>query len=277
MGIFDIVKDMADEVVNPKGLDDLLKRFPTSVGTYGFDPWGFNIRGVKATLGLGKVFYEKYFRVEVVGLENIPPEGRLLIIGNHSGQLPIDGFLLGYALLTNPHAPRACKSMMERFVPTVPFISSLFAEIGGAVGDPINAARMLEAEEAIIVFPEGSRGISKPFRKRYQLQKFGTGFMHLAVNHDTPIIPVGIVGCEESIISLGNPRRLADRLNLPAAPLLIPAVLPTKVVIHIGEPMYFERAVDREDIMQDYVRDVKREIDRLINLGLKKRKNIFGL
>jgi 1-acyl-sn-glycerol-3-phosphate acyltransferase len=277
MGLLDMVKEMAREVTDPAGIDDLLQRFPTKVGSYGFDPWGFNIKGVRATIGFGKFFYENYFRVEANGLENIPKDGRLLIIGNHSGQLPIDGFLLGYTLLTNPHAPRACKSMMERFVPTVPFISSLFAEVGGAVGDPINASRMLESEEAIIVFPEGSRGISKPFRKRYQLQKFGTGFMHLAVNHDTPIIPVGIVGCEESIISLGNPHSLARRLKLPSAPILLPMVFPTKVIINIGEPMFFEKAVDREDLMEDYVRDVKQEINRLINMGLKKRKNIFGL
>jgi 1-acyl-sn-glycerol-3-phosphate acyltransferase len=276
MGLLDNLKNIRDEIIQPAGIDELLNRFPSNTGSFGFDPWGFNMKGVRATLGIGKVLYEKYFRVEAFGLENIPPKGRALIIGNHSGQLPIDGFLLGYSLLTNPHAPRACKSMMERFVPTVPFINSLFAEVGGVVGDPINCARMLEAEEAIIVFPEGARGISKPYRQRYQLQRFGTGFMHLAVNHDSPVIPVGIVGCEESIISLANPRKLANRLNLPAAPLLIPVIWPTKVIIHVGEPMYFEKAVDREDILEAYVEDVKREVDRLINLGLKKRKNIFG-
>ena len=271
MGLTDIIK----EISNPSGVDDLLDRFPVNVGSFGFDPWGFNLKGVRSTLGLGKILHEKYFRVETYGLENVPPNGRALIIGNHSGQLPIDGFLLGYSLLTNPHAPRVCRAMMERFVPTVPFISSLFAEVGGVVGDPINCARMLEAEEAIVVFPEGARGISKPFRKRYQLERFGTGFMHLAVNHEAPIIPVGIVGCEESIISLGNPKKLAKRLRIPSAPLLLPFVWPTKVIIHIGEPMYFEKAVDREDLMQSYAQDVKSEVNRLIQLGLEKRKGIF--
>lgn len=270
------ITDFIKSVLQPEGVDELLERFPTKVGTFGFDPWGFNIKGVKATLGLGKLAFEKYFRVEVHGLEHVPPSGRALIVGNHSGQIPIDGFLLGYALLTNPHAPRAAKAMMERFVPTVPFISQWFAEVGGVVGDPINCARMLEAEEAIIVFPEGARGISKPFRDRYKLQRFGTGFMHLAVNHDCPVIPVGIVGMEEAVISLGNPMNIARRLRLPSAPLVLPAVLPTKVIIHIGEPMYFEKAVDREDLMQAYSNDVKLAIRNLVDKGLEKRKGIFG-
>jgi len=272
LGLRDIIK----EVANPPGLDDLLSRFPTKVGSFGFDPWGFNLKGVKTTLGFGKMLYENYFRVEVEGLENVPPNGRVMIIGNHSGQLPFDGFLLGYALLTNPHAPRACKTMMERFIPTVPFISSFFAEIGGAVGDPINCKRMLEAEEAIVIFPEGSRGISKPYSKRYQLQSFGTGFMHLAVNNNTPIIPVGIVGMEEAIISLGNLDGIAKAFNLPSAPLLIPGLWPSKVHIQIGKPMYFDEDSAREDVLENYVREVKHEIRQLIADGHKKRKGTFG-
>ncbi len=179
-------------------------------------------------------------------------------------------------MLTNPHAPRVARAMMERFIPTVPFLSNYFAQIGGVVGDPINCARMLEAEEAIVVFPEGSRGISKPFRKRYQLQKFGTGFMNLAVNHSAPVIPVGIVGMEESIISLGNPKKIAKMLGFPSAPILLPAVLPTKVIINIGEPMYFDPGIGHEMMLESYVEDVKSEINRLIKKGLVQRKGIFS-
>lgn len=268
--------DFIKKIVSPDGVEELLDRFPTRVGSFGYDAWGFNLRGVRTTIGLGQWFYEKYFRTEVYGLENVPPKGRVMIIGNHSGQLPIDGFLLGYALLTNPHAPRACKAMMERFVPTVPFVSSLFAEIGGVVGDPINCERMLEADEAIVIFPEGSRGISKPYSQRYRLQRFGTGFMHLAVNHKTPILPVGIVGCEESIISLANLKGVARALNLPSAPVILPVVWPSKVIIHIGEPMLFEGDVAREDQLEQYVDEVKREVERLIQMGLEKRKGVFA-
>ena len=272
MGLLDSIKN----ITKSEGLDTLMKRFPTNVGSFGFDPWGYNSEGIKSFLGVGKIFYEKYFRVEAHGLEHIPPTGRALIIANHSGQLPIDGFLLGYTLLTNPQAPRVCKTMMERFIPTVPFLSEYFAKIGGVVGNPTNCKRMLEAEEAILVFPEGSRGISKPFRDRYKLQKFGTGFMNLAVTHQTPIIPVGIVGCEESIISLGNPKRIAKMLGLPSAPILLPAILPSKVIINIGEPMYFDPGIGHEVMLERYVDDVKDEIGRLIQKGLKERKGVFS-
>ena len=270
-----MIKSLINRVVNPDGLDDILSRFPSNVGSHGFDPWGFNIKGVKHTLGLGKLLYEKYFRVEAVGLENVPSEGRVLIIGNHSGQLPIDGFLLGYSILTNPFGPRAAKAMMERFIPTVPFISILFSQIGGIVGDPVNCQRMLKMEEAIIVFPEGSRGISKPFKKRYKLQKFGTGFMNLAVRNDTPIIPVGIVGMEESILSLGTLDGLGKSLGTPAIPMILPFVLPTKVYIHFGKPMYFKNEDHHEDVMRENVELVKDEIRQLIKLGKKRRKGIF--
>lgn len=273
MGLFDTIK----EITSPNHWDSLMDKFPAKVGSYGFDAWGFNKRDIKTFLGIGKVLHDEYFRVEAHGLENIPKDGRVLIIGNHSGQIPIDGFLLGYSLLTNPHAPRACKAMMERFVPTVPFISSYFANIGGVVGNQTNCKRMLEAEEAIVVFPEGSRGISKPFKKRYQLEKFGTGFMNLAVNTQSPVVPVGIVGCEESIISFGNPKKLAKALGLPSAPLVLPAILPTKVYINIGEPMYFSPGMGHEVMLERYVDDVKIQVNDLIQKGLKQRKGkLFG-
>ncbi len=272
MGAFDAIKD----IVDPNQWDDLMDRFPTDVGTFGFDPWGYNVEGVKSFLGFGKLLHEKYFRVVTHGLENVPAKGRALIIANHSGQLPLDGLLLGYSLLTNPHGPRVSKAMMERFIPTVPFFSSYLAKIGGAVGNPTNCKRMLEAEEAIVVFPEGSRGISKPFSQRYKLQKFGNGFMDLAVHNQAPIIPVGIVGCEESIISFGNPKRLAKFFGLPSAPLLIPAIFPTKVIINIGEPMYFDPGIGHEVMLERYVDDVKSEINRLIQKGLRERRGIFS-
>ena len=272
MGLFDRIKDIA----SGKSVEDLLDKFPKSNSSFGYDPWGFNLNSVRTFLGFGKILHENYFKVEAQGLENIPQDGRVLIIGNHSGQLPLDGFLLAYTLLSNPEAPRAFKTMMERFIPTVPFFNSFFAEIGGVVGDPINCSRMLEAEEGIIVFPEGSRGISKPYSKRYQLQKFGTGFMNLAVNHKTPIIPVGIVGMEESIVQLANPKGIANMLGIPSAPLLVPFLFPTKVYFNFGKPMYFESDMTREDTLEAYVDDVKKEINTLIQTGLKQRKGIYA-
>ena len=249
--------------------------FPNNIGSFGFDPWGFNVKGIKATIGLGKFMYENFFRVETFGLEHIPKEGRVLIVPNHSGQLPLDGSLVGYAMMTNPSAPRLPKAMVERFFPTLPFVGNYLSSIGAVLGDPNNAATLLQKDEAVIVFPEGARGSGKLFKDRYQLQRFGNGFMHIAMKHETPIIPVGIVGCEESIISFADIKPLAKFFGIPYFPVTIPFIFPTKVYIHFGKPMYFDKEVQNEFEIEARVKMVKNEIKKLINLGLSKRKSIF--
>jgi 1-acyl-sn-glycerol-3-phosphate acyltransferase len=265
------------KILQNKEIGEYIKHFPNNVGSSGYDPWGFNLKGVKNILPLSKFLYDTFFRVEAFGLENIPKEGRCLIIGNHSGQLPLDGILVGHALLTNPNGSRAPKAMIERFLPTVPFIGNMLNSLGAVIGDPVNCERMLNMEEAIIVFPEGVRGSGKTFQNRYKLQRFGSGFMHLAMKQKTPIIPVGIVGCEESIISIADIKPLAKLFGMPYAPLVFPAVLPTKVYLHFGKPMYFNPKTKdyRETEATQNVSIVKEEIKNLIDLGLTKRKAIF--
>lgn len=245
------------------------------IGSFGYDPWGFHLNGIKRTFPIAKFFYEKFFRVETYGLENIPAEGRALIISNHSGQLPLDGALIGYSMLTNPHGPRTPKAMIERFLPTVPFVGTALNRMGAVVGDPENCRVMLENEQAIIVFPEGVRGTSKVFSKRYQLQKFGKGFIHLAMKHKTPIIPVGVVGCEESIVSLADFKKIGKKFGLPTFPLVIPVIWPTKVIIHYGEPIYFDSSSANDEEITKNVQIVKNQIKNLIDLGLAKRQNLF--
>lgn len=264
-----------NNLLDAEELEKYVSMFPNNIGSSGYDPWGLNINGVRNTIGIAKFLYETYFRVEAFGLENIPKEGKVLIIPNHSGQLPIDGLLTGYSMLTNPHAPRVPKAMVERFFPTLPFVGNWLGSIGSIIGDPYNCEKLLEKDEAIIVFPEGVRGSGKLFKDRYKLQKFGNGFMHLAMKHDTPIVPVGIVGCEESIISFADIKPLAKFLGFPYAPLILPAVLPTKVYIHFGKPMYFENDIQSEYEIKARVNIVKDEIRKLIDLGLSKRKSLF--
>lgn len=254
-----------------ESLEELLKKFPNDVGEFGYDPWGFNIKTIKQFIALGKFLYEDYFEVEVIGYENVLPSGRCLIIANHSGQLPMDAILLGYALVKNPIAPRACKGMYERFIPTIPFFSIWFSQMGGALGDIDNCIKMLTNEEAVIVFPEGAKGISKPWSKRYQLQKFGNGFMHMAQKTNSPIIPVGIAGCEEIMYNFGNVDFLEKVLNFPAAPLLVPYLFKSKVVIKIGEPMYFDTNEGPDYIAGRDVEIVKKRIDELMKEALEIR------
>src|SRR5213079_3096321 len=110
---------------------------------------------------------------------------------------PVDGALIGAALFMDVEPPRFMRAMVEKWTQTLPFVSLLFARCGQVVGVPENAKHLLTNEEALLVFPEGMRGISKPFSKRYQLEEFGLGFMRLAIETRTPIVPVAVIGAEE--------------------------------------------------------------------------------
>lgn len=262
------------QIVTPE-VEDLIARMPKPVGSFGYDPWGYNENAARLGLGVVKLLYEKYFRVTAHGVENIPTQGRVLVVANHSGQLPMDGVLIGGALATNPHGPRAPRAMVERFFPTVPWLGSVLTGIGAVIGDPLNCIKMLEQEEAIIVFPEGVRGSGKTYRRRYQLQRFGNGFMHLAMQTGAPILPVGVVGCEETMPSLANIAPLARLLGLPYVPLgpLLP--LPARVYLNFGEPICFDRSASGEEEVTARVELIKGRVRELMDRGLAERTSVF--
>ncbi len=270
-----IGKMLRDALVSEE-INHYVDKMPHPVGELGWDPWGYNREASKLGLSLTKWLYDHYFRVEAHGLQNIPKNGRALVIANHSGQLPMDGVMIGTAISTNPHGPRAPRAMIERFFPTVPFLGNALNAVGAVIGDPLNCAKLLERDEVIVVFPEGVRGSGKLYDKRYQLQRFGNGFMHLAINHQAPIIPVGVVGCEETMPAVHNFKGLAKALGVPYIPLAPPFPLPARVVLNFGKPMDFTQTeIKNENDVTACVEEVKEEIRRLIQKGLKERKEVF--
>lgn len=259
----------------PAELSEQINRIRKPIGSLGYDPWGYNNEAIKYGLSLTRHVYEKYFRVEASGVENIPAEGPVLIIANHSGQLPIDGLLIGYALASRKEKPRIPRAMIERFFPTVPYLGNLLNEVGAVLGDPTNCAKMLANNEAVIVFPEGVRGSGKLYQDRYQLKRFGNGFMHLAMKYKATIVPVGVVGCEETIPAIANIKPLAKALGVPYAPVALPVILPAKVHLNFGPPMFFDDREIPEEHVTDRVEQVKGEISKLIDKGLSERKRLF--
>jgi 1-acyl-sn-glycerol-3-phosphate acyltransferase len=245
---------------------------------YGVDPFGFNLDYSLSALAPFFWLYRNYHRVETYGIEKVPP-GRVLLISNHSGQLPMDGAMIGVALLLEADPPRAIRSMVEKWVPSLPYVSTFMARVGQIVGTPENCRRLLESDEAILVFPEGARGITKLWPQRYQLQEFGLGFMRLALETNTPIVPVAVVGAEEQAPALVDVKPLARLLGFPAFPLTItglPLPLPTKYRIYFGDPLHFTGRADDEDTELDKkVRTVKTAIQTLLNQGLKERQGVF--
>lgn len=253
-----------------------IAKMPHELGSLGHDPWGLSRDALSVALTQFKPLYDHYFRAQAYGLENIPAQGRVMFIGNHSGQVPLDGLLIGYSVMMNPNAPRAARAMVERWIPTVPYVGNLLNSIGAVVGDPSNCRKILRREEAVIVFPEGARGSGKTFDKRYQLQRFGTGFMHLAIEEKTPIIPVGIVGCEETFPSIANLKPLAKMFGMPYFPLMPPLPIPAKVRLYFGEPVLYEGKTGTEDELIAYVKQVQNSINTLIQTGLAQRKGWFS-
>lgn len=245
---------------------------------YGVDPFGFNLDYSLAAVAPLMWLYRHYHRVETYGIEKIP-KGRVLLVSNHSGQLPMDGAMIGVALMMEANPPRAIRSMVEKWVPTLPYVSTFFARVGQIVGTPENCRRLLSADEAILVFPEGARGISKLWPQRYQLQEFGLGFMRLALETDTPIVPVAVIGAEEQAPALMDIKPVAKLLGFPSFPITptgLPFPLPTKYRLYFGDPMRFTGRPDDEDSELDKkVRTVKGAIQSMIHLGLKERRSIF--
>jgi 1-acyl-sn-glycerol-3-phosphate acyltransferase len=257
-----------------------LRALPTRQNEYGYDPFGFNRDDAKVAALIARFFYYAYFRVEQFGVDKVP-NGRVLLVANHSGQLPFDGIGIGGALLFEHDPPRVIRAMVEKYVQTLPFASYLFARWGQITGTPENCRRLLEDEEAILVFPEGAKGISKPFTKRYQLQDFGLGFMRLALETKTPIVPIAVVGAEEQAPAI-NVKPIARLLGAPAFPVLpLPPFFPilpypVKYRIYFGDPIQFDGDPDDEDeVLEEQVKRVKNEIQNMIRIGLKERQGIF--
>jgi len=274
------LRALSDEV------DERLARIPTTLNEYGYDPFGASLDFAHTTSAIGAFLYRYYFRVETRGIEKVP-DGRVLLIANHAGNtLPMDGAMLGLSMLLEAEPPRLVRAMAEFYLPRIPWWSELIHRAGAVVGTPENCARLLEREEAIMVFPEGSRGFIKPFSQRYKLQRFGTGFVRLALQTKTPIVPVGIVGSEEQSPGLVDSKALAKLIGAPAFPvtwffpwlgLLGYLPLPVKYRIHFGDPIRFEGDANEDDeAISRHVGRVKDEISLLIEEGLALRKGWFS-
>jgi len=261
---------------------DLVQRFDELKQRYRADPYGLDVKTVQSAARICALFHRFYFRTEIHGIDHVP-DGRVIVAANHSGQLPIDAAILGCALFFDTPRPRLVRAMVDRWAANLPFVSTFFSKIGSVVGSRAYAKCLLEDEEALLVFPEGIRGISKPFARRYQLQPFGHGFMRIALETNTPILPVAVIGAEEQYINLGNSELLARLLKMPVYPLIpqmfVPfgqAPLPTKYRLYFGEPLRFHGRSDADsDEIADRVHVVQKAIQSQLNLGLGQRRSVF--
>jgi 1-acyl-sn-glycerol-3-phosphate acyltransferase len=267
-------------------VDARIARIPTRLNEYGFDAFGLEPSLSRwMTLPMAWV-YRSYLRVETRGIERVP-EGPVLLIANHAGNtFAWDAAMLAVAMLLEAEPPRIVRGMGEYFLPTLPFFNVWMQRAGSVVGTPENCLQLLAHGEAIMVFPEGERGFVKTYAHRYELQRFGLGFMRLALETGTPIVPVGIVGGEEQSPAFANLRWLGRLFGSPAFPLtptfpflglagFLP--LPVKFHLHFGHPLRFEGDASEDDAaIEAKVDVVKDAIRALLADGLAARKSWFS-
>jgi 1-acyl-sn-glycerol-3-phosphate acyltransferase len=283
MGVWQRLRDQVSRSVDRRLGPDVARRtraLAIRQNEYGYDPFGFHAGSIGIPLLVMRWLYRSYFRCEAHGVEHVPARGRVLLVANHSGQLPFDGMVIAAAMFFDAPHPRVVRSMVERFVPAMPFASYLLSRWGQITGTPENCRRLLDDDEAILVFPEGARGVSKPFSQRYQLQRFGLGFLRLALETRTPIVPVAVVGAEEQAPAV-DIKPIARLLGTPSFPVVpyppfIPVPLPVKYRLYFGEPLELTGDPDDDhDVVDEKVRAVKHRIQSMLHWGLKERRHVF--
>ncbi|MFB7528263.1 lysophospholipid acyltransferase family protein [Streptomyces sp. NPDC056178] len=259
-------------------------------GEYEVDEFGYDKELTDQVLMSAlRPLYEKYFRVEVKGIENIPSDGGALIVSNHSGTLPLDGLMLQVAVHDNHPAGRHLRLLAADLVFVLPVVNELARKAGHTLACAEDAERLLRRGEVVGVMPEGFKGIGKPFGERYKLQRFGRGgFVSTALRAGVPIVPCSIVGAEEIYPMIGNSKTLARLLGFPYFPItptfpwlgpLGAVPLPTKWTIQFGEPIstsgYPVEAAEDPMLMFNLTDQVREQIQHTLYKLLVQRRSVF--
>jgi 1-acyl-sn-glycerol-3-phosphate acyltransferase len=245
---FEAFAEIADRLA---GEETLAARLPTVGPTVReVDDFGLDRAYEERTQPFVDALYDRWFRVLARGVENVPAEGRALVVANHAGVLPWDGLMLKTAVSRglSARAPaRELRWLVEDTLFHAPFVGAISNRLGAIRACPENGERLLAAEKLLAVFPEGEKGIAKPFSRRYELQRFGRGgYVKLALRMKAPIVPTAIVGAEEAHPMLFSTTRIAKLFGLSYLPVtatfpwlgplgLVP--LPSRWVILFGEPI----------------------------------------
>ena len=256
------------------------------VDDFGFDP----IYDAKIQ-PLLDFLYTKYFRVETSGISSVPTSGRCVLVANHSGTLPLDGVMLKAAVKREQAAGagRDLRWLTEDFIYHMPFLGGAMNRLGAVRACQENAERLLAKESLVAVFPEGVKGIGKLFANRYRLQRFGRGgFIKLCLRTGTPIVPVAVLGAEETNPLLFKIEHLSKALGIPYLPVtptfpllgplgLLPA--PTKWRIQFGEPLdlssHGPEAADDEILVGKLAERVRAAIQGMLDRAVGSRKSVF--
>ncbi len=288
----DSIKRLSTHLIKILSFDfykSVLDRLGTADYSEEVDPFGMDRRLVQKIKPIFDFMYYRYWRISTTGIENIPNEGRALIVANHSGTVPYDGAMIKMAIMNEHPVRKDSRFLVENFVYHMPMLGTFMYRIGAVRACPENAELLLNAEHLVIVFPEGVKGIGKYYKQRYRLQRFGRGgFIKLCMKTKSPLIPVGVVGAEEIHPIMFKSNIIAKTIGLPyipitpTFPLLGPLgciPLPTKWSIHFGKPISFsehpEEAMEDELLIHKLSEKVRNEIQDIIIKQLRHRRSVW--
>ena len=266
---------------------DIFKRHLT--GDYETDEWGLDWELLDTIRPFTDFLFNYYWRVEVTGIEHIPNNSRALIVSNHSGQLPFDGAMIGTAILNQHPSQRLIRNLYASWFPTLPFVSVLLERMGQVMANVDNGTRLLEQDELVGVYPEGYKGVGKLYKDRYKLARFGRGgFVKMALNTGSPIIPTAVVGAEETYVALAKSSLLAKLTGFPYFPLslrfpwfglfgVVP--FPTKWYIDFSQPIpmdvYGPNAANNLILVSQLTNQTRNIVQSMINERLAQRRSVF--
>jgi len=247
------------------------------------DKYGFDLERCRNSEVIFRFFYEKWFGVTLLGLENIPAEGRAILFGNHSGVLPVDGMMLYDGVINHLPNPRRIRFLVNEFIRKAPVLGDTIRGFGGVPADYETSVELLRNEEIVFFYPEAEKGTGKLFKDRYQLVDFHPGFVKAAIETGSTLVPVVTIGGDEIYPLLANLKPVADLMGAPYWPVtpfypLLPfplnaLPLPIKLLICVGKPFKLEYTPDKAEdrllaltIASDLRQDIQRHVDKLLTL-----------
>jgi 1-acyl-sn-glycerol-3-phosphate acyltransferase len=257
-------------------------------GDYAVDEFGFDPElTTKIYLPLLRQIADHWFRVEIRGAENLPMDGSALLVSNHAGTLPVDGMILHTVVYDE--IGRHVRMLGADLIFKTPYSGDLARKTGTTLACQEDAERLLASNQLVAVFPEGFKGLGKPYADRYKLQRFGRGgFVTAAIRAQVPIIPIAIVGSEEIYPLIAKAPALARALGVPYFPItplfpwfgplgMIP--LPSKWIIQFGEAITTDElgpgAADDPLTVFNITDQVRETIQQTLYALLMQRRSAF--
>jgi 1-acyl-sn-glycerol-3-phosphate acyltransferase len=243
------------------------------------DEWGRSEHMRELARRLYDPIYSRWFRADWLGLENIPTDGGALLVANHAAAIPSDAPVIMHGI--EKELGRPVYGLADHLFKGMPVIGVLWSRLGGVVAHPDNAYRLLrEQQQLVLVFPEGSKGPGKHYAERYRLRRFGRGgFVEIAMRAGVPVVPIAVVGAEESMPIIWKSNTIAKALGIPYFPVTANQVLlgplagtigylPAKFRLRVLEPVYFDVAPDQPRYSKSRVMDESEQIREMIQSAL---------